>query len=56
MIKGKDKEITVIATHTFQASHIEKLRNMSRETDIPMSALLKRALNKFFEESEKTEK
>ena len=48
---SKDK--TVKTSFTYLTSHIEKLKKMSKETYIPMSALIRKALNKFFEDYDK---
>lgn len=50
----RDKTIRV--NYTYLTSHIEKLKIMSEETSIPMSALIRKALNKFFEECGKNDK
>lgn len=48
-----NKNKTVPITHTFLISHIEKLKKMSEETYIPVSALIRKALNEFFDRVEK---
>jgi hypothetical protein len=48
-----DKDKAIQVTHTFLTSHINKLKKMSEETYIPVSALIRKALNEFFERTEK---
>jgi predicted DNA-binding protein len=47
---------SVIATYTFTPEHLEKLKKLSEETYTSISGLIRKALDKFFEELEKTRK
>jgi len=50
---NKKSDKAVKTTFTYLSSHIEKLRKISKETYIPVSALIRKALDKFFENIEK---
>jgi pyridoxal biosynthesis lyase PdxS len=50
-----ESDKTIRVSHTYRMSHIKKLREISEKTFIPVSALIRKALIKFFKEYEKDE-
>jgi predicted transcriptional regulator len=48
-----DTDKTIKTTYTYKTSHVEKLRKMSKETYTPVSGLIRKALDEFFERYEK---
>ena len=51
-----EKDKTVKTCLTYLTSHIEKLKEISKETYTPMSALIRKALDEFFERYNKNDK
>lgn len=49
----KEKKEKIKTCYYYLKEHIDKLRKLSEESDVPVSALLKRILTEYFENYEK---
>ena len=50
----RKKREKVKTCYYYLKEHIDKLRKISEESDVPVSALLKRILTEYFEKNERT--